>query len=73
MDKKIHGYYQWSNNCGYGVILSDCGEQVKLVIEDSETDWLDIEFIMDKDTGEFEPTIDHTGYNVPLSEVMRAY
>jgi len=25
MIEKIHGYYTYSNGCGYGVILSDCG------------------------------------------------
>lgn len=71
---KIHGYYQWSNTCGYGVIISDSGDEAKLVLDDqSTTDWLEIEYIFNEDTAEFDPIIDHTGYNVPLNEVMRAY
>ena len=50
MTPKIHGYYQWSNCCGYGVILSDCGEQAKLVMNSEDcdvTDWLDIDYVLE--------------------------
>jgi hypothetical protein len=73
---EIHGYYAWSNACGYGVHLSDCGEQAKLIMNDEDstvTDWLDIEWVpSDDDDGEWEPIIDPNGYNVPLNHVIRA-
>jgi len=75
MIPKIHGYYQWSNACGYGVHISDCGEQVKLIMNDEDctvTDWLDIEWIMFGDYNEYEPVIDPNGYNIPLNLVTRA-
>lgn len=72
---KIHGYYQWSNCCGYGVHLSEDGEQAKLIMNDEDctvTDWLDIEWIMSEDDdGEYEPVIDPNGYNVSLNLVIR--
>jgi hypothetical protein len=71
---KTHGYYVASNSCNYGVHLSDCGEQAKLIMNDEDctvTDWLDIEWIVsDDDDGEFEPFIDPEGYNVPLNYVV---
>jgi hypothetical protein len=75
MIEKIHGYYTYSNSCGYGVILSDCGEAAKLVMNNEDcdvTDWLDIEYVMDEDEGEFVPVIDPTGYNISLNLVMMA-
>ena len=73
---KIHGYYTVSNACGYGVHLSDCGEQAKLIMNDEDctvTDWLDIEWVIsDDDDGEFKPIIDPEGYNIPLNHVIRA-
>jgi hypothetical protein len=77
MIEKIHGYYTKSNCCSYGVILSDCGEAAKLVDFDTNgdiyaiTDWLEIEYVMDEDEGEFVPVIDPDGFNVPLNLVMR--
>jgi hypothetical protein len=76
MIPKIHGYYQWSNACGYGVHLSDDGEQAKLIMNDEDcttTEWLDVEFILDEEINEWVPVIDPTHYNVPLNLVMRAY
>jgi len=73
---KIHGYYQWSNACGYGVILSDCGDYAKLIFDNenqSTNNWFEIEYIFNEDTNEFDPIIDPNGYNVPLNLVMRAY
>ena len=75
MIEKIHGYYTKSNCCVYGVILSDCGGAAKLVMNNEDcdvTDWLDIEYVMDEDEGEFVPVIDPDGFNVPLNLVMRA-
>lgn len=75
MIEKIHGYYTYSNCCGYGVIFSDCGEAAKLVMNNEDcdvTDWLDIEYVMDEDEGEFVPVIDPDGFNVPLNLVIRA-
>ena len=76
MIEKIHGYYTKSNSCGYGVILSDCGEAAKLIMDSdgqNATDWLDIEYVFDEDQNEFVPTIDPDGFNVPLNLVVRAY
>ena len=74
IESKIHGYYPWSNACGYGVILSDYGDSAKLVFENqSTTDWLEIEYVFNEDTAEFDPIIDSNRYNVPLNLVMRAY
>jgi hypothetical protein len=71
---KIPGYYQRFNNYGYGVILSDYGDSAKLVLENqSTTDWLEIEYVFNEDTDEFDPIIDPSRYNVPLNLVMRAY
>lgn len=75
MIEKIHGYYTQSNSCSYGVILSDCGEAAKLVMNNEDcdvTDWLDIEYVFDEDEKEFIPVIDPTGYNISLNLVMRA-
>ena len=72
---EIHGYYTKSNTTSYGVHLSDCGEQAKLIMNDEDctvTDWLDIEWIMsENDDGEYEPVIDPNGYNVSLNLVIR--
>jgi hypothetical protein len=76
MTPKIHGYYQLSNCCGYGVHLSNCGTQAKLIMNDEDcsvTDWLDIEYLFDEESNEYEPIIDPTYYDVPLNLVMRAY
>lgn len=77
LKEKIHGYYTYSNSCGYGVILSDCGEAAKLASMDGEeiyaiTDWLDIEYVFGEDDDEYLPVIDPDGFNVPLNLVMRA-
>jgi hypothetical protein len=75
LKEKIHGYYTYSNCCGYGVIISDCGEAAKLVMNDEDcttTDFLDIEYVFDEDVNEFVPVIDPEGYNVPLNLVIRA-
>jgi hypothetical protein len=73
---EIHGYYSWSNACGYGVHLSNDGEQAKLIMNDEDstvTDWLDVVWcVADDDDGEWEPIIDPNGYNVPLNHVIRA-
>jgi hypothetical protein len=71
---EIHGYYQWSNACGYGIHLSDDSEQAKLIMNDKDctvTDWLDVVWCEDEDE-EYEPVIDPNGYNIPLNLVMRA-
>ena len=75
LKEKIHGYYTYSNCCGYGVILSDCGTQAKLVMNNEDCyvkDWLDIDYVLDEDTNEFEPIIDPEGFNVSLNLVIRA-
>ncbi len=74
---EIHGYYVKSNNTGYGIHLSDCGEQAKLVMNDEDcttTEWLDVIWCAsDDEDEEFEPIIDPDGYNVPLNMVIRSY
>ena len=72
MIPKIHGYYQWSNCCGYGIHLSDDGTQAKLIMNDEDcytTEWLDIAWVLSG--GEWLAVIDPDHYNVPLNEVMR--
>lgn len=75
MIPKIHGYYTKSNTTSYGVHISDCATQAKLIMNNEDctvTDWLDIEWIMsDDDDGEYEPVIDPNGYNVSLNLVIR--
>jgi hypothetical protein len=71
--EQIHGFYTKSNTCAYGIILSDCGEQAKIVSSDTVTEWLDVEwFPSENDSEEFEPIIDPNGYNIPLNLVIRA-
>jgi len=75
MIPEIHGYYQCSNACSYGVHISDDMEQAKLIMNDEDctvTDWLDIEWIASNDDDEeYEPVIDPNGYNVPLNLVIK--
>lgn len=65
-----HGFYTWSNTCGYEVELCPSGEAARLRIERKVTEWLEIEYVEDED-GEFINVIDPNGYNVPLNLVMR--
>ena len=74
MIDQIHGYYTYSNCCGYGVILSDSGDEAKLVMNNEDydvTDWLNIEHIFDEDENEFIPVIDPDGFNIPLNLVVK--
>lgn len=71
-----HGTYTVSNTGGYEIMLSPDGEQAKVRdafgSDNPETsDWLEIEYIPDEETGESEPVIDPNGYNIPLNQVMR--
>ena len=70
-----HGYYTVSNCGGYEIMLSNCGDVVK--VRDSygsdnpvTSDWLKIEWIEDEN-GIYEPIIDPEGYNIPFNLVMR--
>lgn len=74
---EVHGHYTVSNNGGYEIMLSDDGEAARVRdafgSDNPETsDWLPIEYVTNED-GEDEPVIDPEGYNIPLSQVMRAY
>ena len=76
-DFVVHGYYTVSNSGGYEIMLSDTGEAAK--VRDAygsdnpkTSDWLEIEFIEDDETLDFEAVIDPEGYNIPLNQVMRA-
>ena len=72
-----HGYYTVSNCGGYEIMISDTGEAAK--VRDSfsfsdnpkTSDWLEIEYIEDEESGELEPVIDPENYNIPLSQVTR--
>lgn len=71
-----HGSYTISNAGGYEIMLDDSGDAAK--VRDAfgsdnpkTSDWLPIEYIFDKETGESEPVIDPNGYNIPLNMVMR--
>jgi hypothetical protein len=73
---EVHGYYTVSNSGGYEIMLSDDGEMARVRdafgSDDPETsDWLPIEYVTSEDD-EDEPVIDPEGYNIPLSQVMRA-
>lgn len=71
-----HGSYTVSNTGGYEIMLSDDGEAAK--VRDAfgsdnpqTSDWLEIEYVDNEETGEPEPVIDPSGYNIPLNMVMR--
>lgn len=71
-----HGTYTVSNSGGYEVMLNDSGDAAR--VRDAygsdnpkTSDWLEIEFIPDEESGESEPVIDPNGYNIPLNMVMR--
>lgn len=71
-----HGSYTVSNTGGYEVMLNNSGDAAK--VRDAfgsdnpkTSDWLEIEYVNDDETGESEPVIDPNGYNIPLSQVMR--
>jgi hypothetical protein len=71
-----HGSYTVSNSGGYEVMLSDDGSMAKVKdafgSDNPEiSDWLEIEYVPNEDTGEMEPVIDPNGYNIPLSQTMR--
>jgi len=70
------GSYTVSNTGGYEVMISDDGGAAKVKDAfDSDnpkiSDWLEIEYVPDEDTGELEPVIDPNGYNIPLNQVMK--
>jgi len=71
-----HGSYTVSNSGGYEIMLNDAGDAAR--VRDAygsdnpqTSDWLEIEYVNDEETGEPEPVIDPQGYNIPLSQVMR--
>jgi hypothetical protein len=71
-----HGTYTVSNSGGYEIMLNNSGDGAK--VRDAygsdnpkTSDWLEIEYIPNDDTGESEPVIDPNGYNIPLNQVMR--
>ena len=71
-----HGGYTVSNSGGYEVMLNDAGDAAR--VRDAfgsdnpkTSDWLEIEYMPDEETGECEPIIDPNGYNIPLNQVMR--
>lgn len=70
------GSYTVSNSGGYEVMISRSGDAAK--VRDAfgsdtpqTSDWLEIEYIDNHETGESEPVIDPNGYNIPLNQVMR--
>ena len=71
-----HGHYTVSNAGGYEIMLADSGDAARVKdafgSDNPEiSDWLEIEYVKDDDTGELEPVIDPNGYNIPLNMVMR--
>jgi len=71
-----NGTYTVSNAGGYEIMLNSSGDAAKVRdafgSDDPKTsDWLEIEFLPDEETGESEPVIDPNGYNIPLNQVMR--
>jgi hypothetical protein len=69
----VHGTYCVSNWGGYEIQLDEAGEMARMrdAFGGDEpakiSEWVRIEFDQ-----EGEPIIDPTGYNIPLSEVVRA-
>lgn len=35
------------------------------------SDWLEIEYVFNEETGEHDPIIDPNGYDIPLNSVMK--
>jgi hypothetical protein len=71
-----HGTYTVSNTGGYEVMLSDSGDMAK--VRDAfgsdnpkTSEWLEIEYIDNEETGEQDAVIDPNGYNIPLDMVMK--
>jgi hypothetical protein len=72
----VHGVYTVSNSGGYEIMLNNSGDAAKVRdaygSDNPETsDWLEIEYVPEEDTLDFEAVIDPNGYNIPLSLVMR--
>jgi len=70
------GSYTVSNAGGYEIMLNGAGDAAKVRdafgSDNPETsDWLEIEYVNNEETGEPEPVIDPNGYNIPLNMVMR--
>ena len=70
------GSYTVSNSGGYEIMLNNSGDAAKVrdafgSSDPKTSDWLEIEYVPDEETGESEPVIDPNGYNIPLSQVMR--
>jgi hypothetical protein len=72
----VNGHYTVSNSGGYEIMLDRSGDSAR--VRDAfgsdnpkTSDWLEIEFVEDEETGEMEPVIDPKGYNIPLNQVMR--
>jgi hypothetical protein len=70
------GFYTISNSGGYEVMLSDDGDSAR--VRDAfgsdnpkTSNWLEIEYIPDEETLDYEAVIDPKGYNIPLNLVMR--
>jgi len=71
-----NGSYTVSNSGGYEIMIDSSGDSAKVRdafgSDDPKTsDWLEIEYVPNEETGESEPVIDPNGYNIPLNQVMR--
>jgi len=68
------GYYTVSNTGGYEVQINECGDgaRIKNTATGIISDWYEIEYKDDEETGEMEPFIDPEGHNIPLNQVMKA-
>lgn len=71
-----HWVYQISNSFWYEIELSSDGAEArirekydswKIII----SDWIEITYIDNEDTGETEPVIEFGKMNIPLSEVTK--
>tara|TARA_R110002124_G_C8913248_1_gene510680 strand:- start:86 stop:460 length:375 start_codon:yes stop_codon:yes gene_type:complete len=65
-----HGLYPISNNIAYFIELSDCGGSARLLVDDSATDYFEIEYLFDEDFGGTIAVIDPDGYSVPMYQVI---
>jgi N-acetylglucosamine kinase-like BadF-type ATPase len=78
----VHGTMQTSNFGGWEIMLSDCGSAAKIrdnygqdidKLLDSETDWIEIEYmkIPEDNEEELEAVIKYNDNIIPLNQVIR--
>ncbi|MBW3020496.1 hypothetical protein KY334_04310 [Candidatus Woesearchaeota archaeon] len=82
MDDIVDGYYTASNSGGYEILIHEAGDAVKVIDAYGSSwteisDWLEIEYVRNEETGEDEAWIDPDiaeecgHYNIPFNHVMK--